>query len=159
IPVVVAAERNVVTYRRWQVMLERALGHSTDAYLVNCEAIARWLVEHEGLAPEKMHVVPNGIDLSHLPIFSLYRPAARRAAGFERPGPLVPHGGRLEPQKDFSTFLLAAAIVAAELPEVDFLVVGDGGERAALEALTAALGLGARVRFVGLHHDVLALLA
>jgi len=159
IPVVIAAERNVVSYRPWQVMLERALGHSTDAYLVNCEAIARWLVEHERLAPEKMHVVPNGIDLAHLPVFSPDRQTARRAAGFEPTRPLVAHVGRLEPQKDFSTFLLAAAIVAAELPEVEFLVVGDGGERAALEALAAALGLGARVRFVGLRHDVLALLA
>ena len=159
IPVVIAAERNVVTYRHWQVLLERVLGRTTDAYLVNCEAIACWLVEHERLAREKMHVVPNGIDLTRLPAFSLDRQAARAAAGLEPERRLVAHIGRLEPQKDFSSFLRAAAMVADELPDVDFLVVGEGGERTTLEALAARLGLGARVRFTGLRHDVPALLA
>ena len=159
IPVVIAAERCVVPGRPWHLMLiERVLERSTDAYLVNCEAIASWLVEH-GLARPKMHVIPNGFDLARLPSFSLDRQAARTAAGLEPARRLVAHVGRLEPQKDFSTFLRAAAIVAAEVPDVDFLIIGEGSEQAALEALSARLGLGARVRFTGLRHDVLALLA
>src|SRR2546428_417329 len=50
-------------------------------------------------------------------------------------------------------------VIAAEFPDVDFLVVGEGGERAALEALARRLGLGARVVFTGLRHDVPRLLA
>ncbi|HYR96438.1 MAG TPA: GT4 family glycosyltransferase PelF [Candidatus Binatus sp.] len=154
IPVVVAAERVMVRYRRWQVLLERALGRMTDAYLVNCEAIASWLVEHERLAREKIHVIPNGIDLEGLPAFSLDRRAAREGAGFDPHRRLVAHAGRLEPQKDFPTYLRAAAMVAAEIRDVDFLVVGEGRERAELEALARRLGLGARVHFTGLRHDV-----
>ena len=154
IPVVVAAERVVVRYRRWQVLLERALGRVTDAYLVNCEAIASWLVEHERLAREKIHVIPNGIDLKGLPAFALDRRAARAAAGFDPERRLVAHAGRLEPQKDFSTYLRAAAMVAAELRDVDFLVMGEGEERAELEALAKRLGLAPRVHFLGLRHDV-----
>jgi glycosyltransferase involved in cell wall biosynthesis len=154
IPVVVAAERVMVRYRRWQVLLERALGRMTDAYLVNCEAIASWLVEHERLAREKIHVIPNGIDLEGLPTFSLDRRAAREAAGFDPHRRLVAHAGRLEPQKDFPTYLRAAAMVAAEIRDVDFLVVGEGRERAELETLAKRLGLGARVHFTGLRHDV-----
>lgn len=154
IPVIVAAERVMVRYRRWQVLLERALGRVTDAYLVNCEAIASWLVEHERLAPGKIHVIPNGIDLDSLPAFSLDRRAAREAAGFDPHRRLIAHAGRLEPQKDFPTYLRAAAMVAAEMPDVDFLVIGEGGQRAELEALAKRLGLGARVRFTGLRHDV-----
>jgi glycosyltransferase involved in cell wall biosynthesis len=159
IPVVVAAERVMVRYRRWQVVLERALARMTDAYLVNCEAIAGWLVDHERLAREKIHVIPNGIDLGSLPTFALDRRAARIAAGFHPDRRLVAHAGRLEAQKDFPTYLRAAAMTAAEIPDVDFLVIGEGGERAALEALAARLGLGARVRFTGLRHDVPRLLA
>ena len=50
-------------------------------------------------------------------------------------------------------------MIAAEFPDVDFLVVGEGEERAALEALARRLGLGARVVFTGLRHDVPRLLA
>ena len=154
IPVVVAAERVQVRYRRLQVLLERALARATDAYLVNCEAIASWLVEHERLPREKIHVIPNGIDLKALPPFALDRRAAREAAGFPTDRRLVAHAGRLEPQKDFPTFLRAAGMVAAEIRDVDFLVIGEGSERAALEALAQQIGLGARVRFLGLRHDV-----
>jgi glycosyltransferase involved in cell wall biosynthesis len=50
------------------------------------------------------------------------------------------------------------AIVAGELADVDFLVVGEGGLRAELEAMAVRLGVAARVRFTGLRHDVPALL-
>jgi glycosyltransferase involved in cell wall biosynthesis len=67
--------------------------------------------------------------------------------------------GRLSAQKDYPTFLRAAASIAAELPDVDFVIVGEGEDRAALEALAVRLGLQRRVRFLGLRHDVPALLA
>jgi glycosyltransferase involved in cell wall biosynthesis len=159
IPLVIAAERNVVRYQRWQLVLERALDRVTDAYLVNCDAIAAWLVDQERLAPKKIHVVPNGIDLATLAPFTLDRRAARCAAGFDPARRLVALVGRLEPQKDVATFLRAAAMVAGDVPDVDFLVIGDGAERAALEALAVRLGLATRVRFVGLRHDVPAVLA
>jgi len=159
IPVVIAAERVVTPYRGWQVMVERALDRVTDGYLVNCEAIAAWQVERKRLPREKIEVIPNGIDLGRLPPFSLDRRAARSAAGLRRDRRLVAGVGRLDAQKDFPTFLRAAAMIAAEVPDVDFLVVGEGGERAALEALARRLGLGARVVFTGLRHDVPRLLA
>ena len=159
IPVVIAAERVVTPYRGWQVVVERALDRVTDGYLVNCEAIAAWQVERKRLPREKIEVIPNGIDLGRLPPFSLDRRGARSAAGLRRDRRLVAGVGRLDAQKDFPTFLRAAAMIAAEFPDVDFLVVGEGGERAALEALARRLGLGARVVFAGLRHDVPRLLA
>jgi len=104
-------------------------------------------------------VIPNGIDLGRLPPFALDRRGARSAAGLRRDRRLVAGVGRLDAQKDFPTFLRAAAMIAAEFPDVDFLVVGEGGERAALEALARRLGVGARVVFTGLRHDVPRLLA
>jgi glycosyltransferase involved in cell wall biosynthesis len=159
IPVVIAAERVVTPYRGWQVVVERALDRVTDAYLVNCEAIAAWQVERKRLPREKIEVIPNGIDLGRLPPFSLDRRRARLAAGLQRDRRLVAGVGRLDAQKDFPTFLRAAAMIAAELPDIDFLVVGEGEERAALDALARRLGLGARVVFTGLRHDVPRLLA
>jgi glycosyltransferase involved in cell wall biosynthesis len=159
IPVVLAAERNAIERPRWQVGVERLLDRATDAYLVNAEAVATVLVSHEGLPRAKMHVVRNGIDLTALPPFDVERAGARAAAGFPPHRRLVAQVGRLAPQKDYPTFLRAAARLAPRVPDVDFLAVGDGAERPALEALAADLGLGARLRFTGLRHDVPALLA
>lgn len=158
IPVVLAAERNAIARPRWQVLLERGLDRVTQGHLVNCDAVARMLVEHERLPRGKVRVVPNGIDLERLPSFALERGAARAALGFDPARRLVAQVGRLTPQKDHPTFLAAAARLAEAFADVDFLVVGEGGERAALEALVARVGLAGRVRFTGLRHDVPSLL-
>jgi len=154
IPVRITAERNTIVRPRWQVAVERTLDRVTDAYLVNCQAIADVLRDHERIGRDKIVVVPNGIDLGRLPPFELDRRPARRACGFDPNRRLVAQVGRLTPQKDYPTFLAAAAAIAAGRSDVDFLVVGAGEERAALEERARRLGLGARVRFLGLRDDV-----
>src|SRR5262249_61734611 len=64
----------------------------------------------------------------------------------------------LERQKDYPTYLRAMQTVAAEVPDVDFLVVGEGSLRAELEELAGRLGIAERVRFTGVRHDGPALL-
>lgn len=62
---------------------------------------------------------------------------------------------RLQPIKDHETLLNALAILKRDGLELNLLVVGDGKERARLEALVPALGLDpARVRFLGFRTDV-----
>jgi glycosyltransferase involved in cell wall biosynthesis len=159
IPVVVAAERNVIRRAAWQRALERALDVVTDRYLVNSAAIVDELADRGGLRRAKMQVIHNGIDLAALPPFDPDRARARAALGFAGARRLVAQIGRLEAQKDYPTYLAAAARVAARVPDVDFLVVGEGRLRASLEAEAVGLGLADRVRFTGVRRDVPALLA
>jgi glycosyltransferase involved in cell wall biosynthesis len=159
IPVVIAAERNVVRRPGWQVALERVLDRMTDGYLVNSASIAVELDQRGGIPRRKIRVIPNGIDLARLPAFTLDRRPARQAAGFDPGRRLVAQVGRLTEQKDYPTFLRAAAEVAARHPDVDFLVIGEGELRPDLERLAGQLGLGSRLRFLGLRNDVPQLLA
>ncbi len=160
IPVVIASERaNLPSRPGWQVALDRLLDRVTDGWLVNAESIAARLVVRERVPHAKITVIPNGIDLSRLPPFNVDRAAARAAVGLAPGRRLVAQIGRLTTQKDYPTFLRAAALMAEERPDVDFLVVGEGALRQELERLAASLGIGPRVRFLGLRHDVPALLA
>jgi glycosyltransferase involved in cell wall biosynthesis len=158
IPWVVTAERNAIARPRWEVVVERLLDAVTDVYVVNADAVADELVRH-GLRREKMRIVHNGVRLEQFPAFQLDRRAARGALGLPPERRVVAQIGRLAPQKDYPTFLRAAALVAARVPDVDFLVVGEGPERAALEQLARSLGLHERVRWLGLRHDVPAILS
>lgn len=63
--------------------------------------------------------------------------------------PVVAYAGRLVPEKGVEVLLRAFAQVRAALPAAQLLVLGDGPQRAALEALAAQLGLGAAVTFRG----------
>lgn len=57
--------------------------------------------------------------------------------------------GSLVRRKGLSVLLKALPEVAAHFPQVTLQVVGAGPEKAALQCLTAKLGLGSRVKFAG----------
>lgn len=64
--------------------------------------------------------------------------------------------GRLVEKKGFHVLLDAVSALRQQYPHLRCVVVGDGEERAALEAQALALGLGATVHFTGavLQHEV-----
>ena len=62
--------------------------------------------------------------------------------------------GRLSYQKNFSALLRAFACVSGDCPEWRLRIVGEGEERAALQALADELGIGPRVSLVGPTPDV-----
>ena len=61
--------------------------------------------------------------------------------------------GRLTPQKGPAYFIEAARLVAARVPQVRFIFVGDGPLRAALERQIAAAGLTGRVVLSGARDE------
>ncbi len=109
------------------------------------------LAEVWGAAPGAIVVIPNaGPRIEHLP----HKAEARRALATD--GAVLVFAGRLGPQKALHVALEALAPASG----VTLLVVGDGPERAALEAQATRLGLGSSVRFLGAqpHERVLELL-
>lgn len=66
----------------------------------------------------------------------------------QRTVPVVVGAGRLSRQKDFPTLLHAFALLRRDLP-CRLLILGDGGERAALLELADRLGIGADVELPG----------
>lgn len=55
----------------------------------------------------------------------------------------------LNPIYDLETLIKATPLVIDQVPDVKFIIVGDGEQRAYLEALAASLGVADSVRFVG----------
>lgn len=93
-----------------------------------------------GLSPGRIEVIPNGIELDR------YTPAPddRRA---ERPTILFV--GRLKRYKRIDLVLRALPTLVDSGVDVQLIVVGDGDQRAALEAQAGRLGIAERVEFVG----------
>jgi glycosyltransferase involved in cell wall biosynthesis len=101
------------------------------------------MIELEGIPPDKVVFIPNGIPDT----VPGNRERVRRAL---RVGPAETVVGTvcgLRREKDLPTALRALGRVSAHRPEVRFVVVGDGPERAPLERLADDLGV--RAIFVG----------
>jgi glycosyltransferase involved in cell wall biosynthesis len=86
-------------------------------------------------------------------------PAASRARlGLPVDAPVIGTVGRLSDQKDPTTFVQAAAAIAAQLPEARFVMVGHGPLRRNVERLVEDLGISDRFLFTGVRADVPAIL-
>jgi len=128
--------------------------------LLSCKILAvsrttrEFLLRQEGLSDEVVEYFTNGVDVDAFGPPSPESRAAFRARWGVKPEDFVIGGiGRLVPQKDFTTFIQAAALVAKESPGARFVIFGEGPEEAELKALAARLGLADRMRFAGYVGD------
>lgn len=133
--------------------LNRRLTPITDAYIGVAAEHGKHLVEVEGFPVEKVKVIPNGIDTDRfapLPDSHLLRKRLDIAPS----APVVGIVAALRPEKNHALFLQAAKRVRTKLPQAQFVIVGDGPERPALEALSRELGLAEAVQFLGTREDI-----
>jgi glycosyltransferase involved in cell wall biosynthesis len=131
---------------RREELLFRMLGQLPDV-MVAVSRDAGQLVVQEGIPAARVRVIWNGIDL--------------RRFAFSGPtpdGPLVTVA-RLSPEKDIQTLIRAMALVKSEEPALRLEIAGQGPCLPELQQLTEQFGLLDNVRFLGLVHDVPALLA
>ena len=119
-----------------------------------------WL--ERGVAPGRVTVVTNGIDpvpFARAAADRALRRHLRTALGVPAGAPLVLAVSVLREGKGMEVLVEAARRVAQAAPETRFAVAGDGPLRGALEARSAAAGLGDRLRWLGFRRDVASLLA
>lgn len=106
-----------------------------------------------GLAPERVSLVPNGVDLA------MYHPMSADPAEFRRTidvGPadlLIGFVGRLAWEKGPDKFLKAAEYILQRRPDVHFAMVGTGLMEKDLVATVRRAGLESRIHMIGLARE------
>ena len=154
-PRVIVARRVIFPPRgrlnRWLKYL-----HGIDNYVAISYAVRDTLTA-AGVAADRIAVVPSGIDCDRC---SGAAPAGLRAScGLPASARLVGTVGHLERSKGQQDLIEAAALLARELPDVFFALVGEGAGRAEFARQAASLGIAERVIFTGFRADVPAVLA
>ncbi len=123
-----------------------------DRVVCNSRAAADRLVRG-GLSKQKVVVIGNALTPES---FAKAAPALPRDAGILRVGMIARMNASY---KNHHIFLHAASQLSRKLPNVEFLLVGDGPLRTELEGQASELGLQGRVRFLGDRRDIAAVLA
>jgi glycosyltransferase involved in cell wall biosynthesis len=100
--------------------------------------------------PNKLQVVYPGIDFSALDSASEKLPDRVLAWLVSHPGPVISHGAILRGEKGHGTILKALVEVKKVIPNVRYLIAGEGQDKPLLEAEIAALGLGENVLLTGI---------
>jgi len=96
-----------------------------------------------------IEVVPNGVDLRP---FQQAKPLARTDFGFTGQDVLLIYAGRIAPEKNLELLLRSFAGVSQVISNAHLLIVGGGQKQfeEELKAIPPRLGIGDRVRFVGM---------
>jgi L-malate glycosyltransferase len=160
VPVTITSQRDLShdawygTYRRR--VLRYLQGHSSMV-LTNAKAIRDGLIAQDRLAPQKVCVIYNGVDID---IFRSVAPSREWLfPGSVGKKLIVLVGNMNSDVKGHPVLIAAAAEVVKSHPEAQFLLAGDGPMRADFEAQAEAAGVNRNVLFLGRRSDVPQILA
>jgi glycosyltransferase involved in cell wall biosynthesis len=166
VPAVIHQPHGHIFYGYWRrprttlfVVLERVAAHWTDRIVT---LTPREIDEHleRGIGRRGQYaVVPSGVPTAALRSAAPARAEARAGLGLPPDAYVIAGVGRFVPIKGFDLLVAALADVVARVPAAWVLLIGDGAERAALEAQARTLGVADRLRITGSVGDMIPLLA
>ena len=136
--------------QRFYKLVEAVSALYSSRVLTVCESNARDLARERLVPARKITTIYNGFDLAPFDV-EVDRAAKCRALGLDPARPVVGMIGRLADPKAPLDFVEAARLAGTQRPDAQFVIVGDGPLRPAVDAAIAA---GAPVRVLGMRADV-----
>ena len=132
--------------------VERAVYRRADRFIVLSHAFAAVLCRQYGVAPEKVHIVPGGVESRRFRT-SMTRAAAREALGIPANRAVVGVVRRLVHRMGLEGLLEAMTIVRRRVPESLLVIAGTGPLAAQLARRIGELGLERHVALAGFVAD------
>lgn len=143
------------TARYWLMrQLENRVVARADAVVTICQGLKDDLVAR-GVAPGKITIMPNGVDLALFGTPPAPDPALADELGLGE-GPVIGFLGSFYPYEGLDDLIAAMPAIVAHVPGARLLLVGGGPAAEALRAQAAASPAAHAIRFVGRvpHHEV-----
>lgn len=132
-------ERGNVRRLLWLLSrLERMNARQSPLIITTSTYCRQSIHRHYGVPPERIRLVPEGIDLTQWPA-----PVARDG------GQTILCVARQYPRKHIADLIRAFAQVRQRLPDARLVIIGDGPEHANLKTLAHTLGLGVSCQLLG----------
>ena len=152
-PRLVASRR--IEYRIARNSFSRWKYSQVDRFIAISQAVRQRLIA-DGIPRTKIEVVHEGVDVDRVAAL----PSGNVHAMLFLPtgSPVVGTIGALVPQKDHHTLIEAAAVVVRDVPDVRFVILGEGELRGSLEEQVRHRHLERHVFLAGFRSDVLELM-
>lgn len=140
---------------RWYMRLLSPLFRAIFTHAVHIQCISKYLAEVAvSFAPKaETSVIPNGVDTQRFsPVVSEHKQAIRQKYGIPDTAQVLVTSSRLVSKNGVDRVIRALS----HLPQMHFLILGEGGEEGELHALASHEGVADRVHFAGFipHADL-----
>jgi glycosyltransferase involved in cell wall biosynthesis len=155
VPAIISSRRDLAHFdwyqgkkRKWL----RRIQNLSNVVLANATPIRDALIAEDGLAPEKLRVIHNGVDTAKFQRGK--RDRERLFPGAQNAKLVVLVGNMHTDVKGHPWLIAAAPAVLQEFPDTRFVFAGDGESRAVFEAQVAHTGLEGNATFLGRRSDI-----
>ncbi len=144
--------------RQSLLAIENFIYQRASRIVVPANSVRSLLVSLQHISPEVVEVIPYPFDPTRYPIPSRdQRASLREQLGVTNRFCIVT-AGRLHPAKGHIFLVRALAELRERIPQLLWIVAGDGPERASIHAAVDKYQLTDSVRFLGWRHDIPALM-
>lgn len=154
VPTVVSSVRTrCVDKAWWNFCLDRLTVGWADKVVFNARNVVPFSVAHEGVRPDQVVYIPNGISGEWARQGSGEN-RIREELGIPKSSTVLGTVGRLYPQKGHTVLLCAFEEVLKTIPDSKLLVIGTGPLGESLRSQALEKGIGDHVIFLGQRRDV-----
>ena len=156
VPIIISTKHNPDEFRKKfsiPVRLDGIFGNHSDRIIALSHAVKDFRVKSEKICEDKFTVIHNGIDLEEFNL-DVDAGAKKKELGIDLSSKIVGMVGRLDHQKGHRFFLQAMPEIVKAVPDVKFLIVGDGPLRGKLEELGREFKVERQVIFTGSRRDI-----
>lgn len=163
VPAVITSRRALGKHQERYILLrpfDLLANRLSHRVTVNSKAVWKDTVNRDYIDPKKLVLIHNGVDLLTFESAQPFREETRRKLGIESREKVVIVVANLIPYKGHGDLLEAAQEVLKHIPQAVFLLVGeDRGIGRDLRKMAIDLGIAAKIKFLGLRHDIPSLMA
>ena len=122
--------------------------------IIACSYYMAWEIQtYFGVPPEKIEVIPNGVDPRRFDALNGVDLSKFRSRFAQPDQPIVYYVGRMVPEKGLAVLVESVPYVLREWPRVRFVLAGGGGYVEELRAKARALGVADNIIFPGRISD------
>lgn len=157
VPVIIATEQNIYQWKlRKHVFVDRILAYISDRIMAVSEEVKKFTISQEKIPEEKFIVIPNAIPVDRYDSGRLKIDIKKKKNDLSLPDNSLVIGtvATLINQKGHKYLLEVAKILAEKIPDIHFLLIGEGPLRRELEQFTKQLKIDSKVHFLGVCGDV-----
>ncbi|MGE5237358.1 MAG: glycosyltransferase [Chloroflexota bacterium] len=156
VPVVIASEHNIYQDKELRVtrrVVNKVLSLVCDKIVAVSEAIREDIVRYDRVAPSKVIIVRNGVDVAKFKAEGSYRDI-RKEFGIDRNDFLIGFVGRLVSNKSLPNLVRAFSALRAKAWPVTLLIVGEGSMMEELKSMARQDRVTDSVIFTGIRRDI-----
>lgn len=158
-PCLISSAHNTNEEGRFRILAYRLTDRLADISTNVSEEAVQSFEEQRALVPGRMLAVHNGINTDEFFFDQAARARIRAELAIDDSTPLILAVGRLWEQKDYPNLFKATSDLASKSVYGRLAIVGGGPLRCELEALAHSLDIADQVDFLGIRHDVPALMS